>query len=279
MRADKKRFILFKEDTVPELPPELHVERAAAFWRLTLQRPEKRNALTRTLLTALLDAFSEARAAACPALLIGGAGRAFCAGMDVTELQDLAAAGPVAHLADSQLLGRLFQELQDFPAPTIAAVNGHAVAGGCGLATLCDFTLSVPEARFGYPEVKIGFIPALVAVTLSRQVGEKRCRDLLLSGRLITAEQALQWGMVSELVDPERLQARAMELAVALGENSLESLRRTKHLLQQLQGLVPAAAWSLAATANAEQRTTPDFQEGVAAYLEKRRPRWPSRLP
>ncbi|MHB8735553.1 MAG: enoyl-CoA hydratase/isomerase family protein [Terriglobales bacterium] len=258
---------------------ELLLQHQPDYWLLTLRRPEKRNALSVTLITEFLDALAAGRKAQCPALIVTGEGPAFSAGMDLEALQALAIQPAEVQLENSRLIARFFQELQEFPAPTIAAVNGHAVAGGCGLAILCDFTLSVPTAQLGFPEVKIGFIPALVAVGLIRQVGEKRARDLLLTGRLLSAEQAMQWGMVNELVDAGQLLTRAAELAATLGQNSLESLRRTKRLLQQLPGAPSAADWDLAVAANAAQRGTPDFREGIAAFLEKRQPRWPSRTP
>jgi methylglutaconyl-CoA hydratase len=153
-------------------------------------------------------------------------------------------------------------------------VNGAAYAGGCGLATLCDFTLAVPEAKFGYTEVKIGFLPAIVSVFLTRQIGEKRCRDLLLTGRIIEAAEAREFGLVSEVVPVEHLMERAHELADLLIAASPSSLARSKRLL------VSSAAASVdhdlerAILENARIRCTPDFQEGVASFLEKRKPVW-----
>ena len=153
-------------------------------------------------------------------------------------------------------------------------MNGHALAGGCGIATLCDFTLAVPEAKFGYTEVKLGFLPAIVSVFLTRQIGEKHARDLLLTGRLVDAREAKDLGLVNEIVSPESLTARTRELAEVLIEASPSSVTRAKRLL------VCAAAPSLdadlerAVLENARIRCTPDFKEGLASFLEKRKPIW-----
>ncbi len=171
-------------------------------------------------------------------------------------------------------MASLFRTLYDFPKPTIAAVNGPAIAGGTGLATLCDFTLAVPEAKFGYTEVRIGFVPAIVSSFLIANIGEKRARDLLLTGRIFSAEEALKLGLVNEIVAPEQLMARAQELASQLLENSPASLQATKKLLssytrEQLDRQVKQAIQS-----NAGIRQTADFKEGITAFLEKRKPTW-----
>jgi methylglutaconyl-CoA hydratase len=156
----------------------------------------------------------------------------------------------------------------------IAAVNGHAFAGGCGLATLCDFTLAVPEAKFGYTEVKIGFLPAIVSVFLTRQIGEKRCRDLLLTGRVIDAAEAKEFGLVSEVVPAELLLDRALGLAGDLIAASPSSLSRAKRLLVSSQAAGVDHDLERAILENARIRCTPDFKEGVASFLEKRKPVW-----
>jgi methylglutaconyl-CoA hydratase len=171
----------------------------------------------------------------------------------------------------------LLRTLYDFPKPTIAAVNGAAIAGGMGLATVCDFTLAVPEAKFGYTEVRIGFIPAIVASFLLRQVGEKRTRDLLLSGRIIKAPEAMEMGLVTRIVSEQDLTNEAESLAKSLLRNSPESMTAVKRLLSAHarvrldREIVEAIEW------NARQRSTEDFKEGVTAFLEKRTPVWPSR--
>jgi methylglutaconyl-CoA hydratase len=164
--------------------------------------------------------------------------------------------------------------LYDFPKPTIAAVNGPAIAGGTGLATLCDFTLASPEAKFGYTEVRIGFVPAIVSSFLIANVGEKRARELLLTGRVFGAEEAHKLGLVNEVVAPEQLMPRALELAAQLMENSPASLQATKKLLsgytrEQLDRQIGQAV-----QANGAIRQTADFKEGITSFLEKRKPKW-----
>jgi len=156
----------------------------------------------------------------------------------------------------------------------IAAVNGHALAGGCGIATLCDFTLAVPEAKFGYTEVKIGFLPAIVSVFLTRQIGDKRARDLLLTGRLVEAKEAKELGLVTEIVPADKLMARAGEIAEQLIAASPSSLMRAKRLLTSAAAASVDSDLERAVLENARIRCTPDFQEGLASFLEKRKPVW-----
>jgi methylglutaconyl-CoA hydratase len=138
------------------------------------------------LIEDLLAALDEVASSSALVLILTGAGKAFCSGMDLENLKALVGRSPEQGLKDSEIMAGLFRSLYDFPKPTIASVNGPAIAGGCGLATLCDFTLAVPEAKFGYTEVRIGFVPAIVSTFLLRQVGEKHARDLLLTGRIAT---------------------------------------------------------------------------------------------
>ena len=241
---------------------------------ITLNRPERRNALTPQMQDELIDAFSRAEASACGVVVLTGAGQAFCSGLDLEVLQTLAAKSPQEHHADAVRIARMFRALYDLPKPTIAMVNGAAIAGGTGLATICDFTLAVPEAKFGYTEARIGFVPALVSAFLALQVGEKRMRELLLTGRLFSAEEALAMGLVSEVVQAEALPGRARELAQTLLRNSPQSLRATKKLLSAQTRLRLDADIETALQANAESRKTADFLEGVSAFLEKRQPVW-----
>jgi len=241
---------------------------------IRLNRPEKRNAISFELIDDLLRALDEVAKSEAIVLILTGAGKAFCSGMDLENLKALLGRTPEQNLKDSETMVRLFRSLYEFPKVTIAAVNGAAIAGGTGLALLCDFTLAVPEAKFGYTEVRIGFVPAIVSTFLSRQVGEKQARDLLLTGRLFGAEEALRMGLITEVVAPEKLGPRARELAASLMENSPASLRATKQLLTDHARGELDAQIEAAVRENAAIRTTDDFREGILSFLEKRKPVW-----
>jgi len=241
---------------------------------ITLNRPDKRNAISFELIDDLLRALQEVEASDALVLILTGAGKAFSSGMDLDNLKTLIGRSPEQNLKDSETMVRLFRALYEFPKVTIAAVNGAAIAGGTGLALLCDFTLTVPEAKFGYTEVRIGFVPAIVSTFLLRQVGEKQARDLLLTGRIIGAEEAARMGLINEIVDPEKLMTRARELAGLLMENSPASLRATKKLLSDHARAELDLQIEAAVRENAAIRTTADFREGVVSFLEKRKPVW-----
>ncbi len=243
---------------------------------LTLNRTEKRNAISYELIEELLAAFAEVADSPARVLILTGAGKAFCSGMDLDNLKALIGRSPEQNLEDSRIMANLFRALYDFPKPTIAAVNGAAVAGGTGLATLCDFTLAVPAAMFGYTEVRIGFVPAIVSTFLLRQVGEKIARDLLLTGRLFDAAHALHIGLINEIVEDEGLMNRARELAAQLMENSPASLKFTKRLLSTAARAAIDAQIEAAVGENAAIRSTADFREGISSFLEKRKPNWGS---
>lgn len=241
---------------------------------LTLNRPDKRNAISYELIADLLRALEEVRNSSARVLIITGAGKAFCSGMDLDNLKSLIGRTPEQSLKDSRTMVSLFRSLYEFPKPTIAAANGAAIAGGTGLALLCDFTLAVPEAKFGYTEVRIGFVPAIVSTFLLRQVGEKIARDLLLTGRIFDAEEALRIGLLTQIVPPEELMSRARELAGQLMENSPVSLTYTKRLLTDHARAELDSQIEAAIRENAAIRTTADFREGVTSFLEKRKPKW-----
>jgi methylglutaconyl-CoA hydratase len=241
---------------------------------VTLNRPDKRNAISFELIDDLLRAFDEVAKSDAIILILTGAGKAFCSGMDLDNLKELTGRSPEQNLQDSQTMVRLFRALYEFPKVTIAAVNGAAVAGGTGLALLCDFTLAVPETKFGYTEVRIGFVPAIVSTFLLRQVGEKQARDLLLTGRLFGAEEAARLGLINEIVAPEQLMPRARELGALLMQNSPSSLRATKQLLTDHSRADLDVQIQAALRENAAIRSTADFREGVSSFLEKRKPVW-----
>src|SRR5947199_569638 len=205
-----------------------HEDRIAT---ITLNRPEKRNAVSFQLVEDLVGALAAIEKSDSRVVIITGAGKAFCAGLDLEELKSLIGKSQEQNLKDSSTMANLFRTIYDFPKPTIAAVNGAAIAGGTGIATMCDFTLAVPEAKFGYTEVRIGFVPAIVSSFLVMQVGHKLARDLLLTGRLFDAAEAHRSGLVNEIIVPEKLAERATELANQLLENSPSSVRATKRLI------------------------------------------------
>src|ERR1700720_2332655 len=178
----------------------IHLEFTGEIAMITLSRPDKRNAVTTEMIADLFTAFSEVEESPARVLILTGAGKAFCSGMDLEALKALASQSPTEQREDADRLARFFLRIWSFPKPTTAAVNGPAIAGGCGIATLCDFTLAVPEAKFGYPEVRIGFLPAVVSVFLMRQIPEKHARDLLLTGRIIDAAEAQRIGLVTQIV-------------------------------------------------------------------------------
>jgi methylglutaconyl-CoA hydratase len=259
----------------------LHTQTDAGIHTIILNRPEKRNALTPQLIEDLTQALeSFAASTTCRVLIITGAGSAFCAGLDLEHLRAMmpATAGSWGDnaLADAQRIANLFRTLYALPKPSIAAVNGAAVAGGMGIATLCDFTLAVPEAKFGYTEVRIGFIPAIVSAFLRAQVGDKACRDLLLTGRILSAEEARALGLVTRIVPEQDLVPEAKELAARLVRNSPDAIESTKKLLGRFSDRHLPDDIELAIQASVEARASADFREGVSAFLEKRAPVWPS---
>jgi methylglutaconyl-CoA hydratase len=241
---------------------------------LTLNRPDKRNAISYELIGDLQHALEAISSSQSQVLIITGAGKAFCSGMDLDNLKSLIGRTEEQSLEDSHIMARLFRSIYDFPKPAIAAVNGAAVAGGTGIATICDFTLATPEAKFGYTEVRIGFVPAIVSNFLLRQVGEKHARDLLLTGRIFDAAEALRLGLVNEIVEPGHLLPRAYELARTLMENSPSSLRGTKELLSQTVNEELDRRLEASIEENARIRQTDDFREGITSFLEKRKPKW-----
>jgi methylglutaconyl-CoA hydratase len=241
---------------------------------ITLNRPERRNAMTPEMQVELIAAMEEAAADDCRLVVLRGSGEAFCSGLDLTALQGMNDKSAAEHRVDAERIAKLFRTLYELPKPTIAAVHGAAIAGGTGLATICDFTLAVPTAKFGYTEARIGFVPALVSVFLTLQIGDKRARDLLLTGRLFDASEAYRLGLVNEVLALNSLDERVQALAKVLAANSPESLAATKRLMAAQNKAWLDAAIAEAMEANAQARETEDFREGVASFLEKRKPRW-----
>jgi len=241
---------------------------------ITLNRPERRNAMTPEMQTELIAAMGDAVASGCRVLVLAGAGQAFCSGLDLSALQAMHEKTAFEHRADAERIAKLFRTLYELPIPTIAAVQGAATAGGAGLGLVCDFTLATPAAKFGFTDVRIGFVPAMVSVFLALQIGDKRSRDLLLTGRLFDAEEARRLGLVNEVVPPEELAQRVQALADVLVANSPKSLEATKGLMAAQNRAWLDTATEAALEASAQARMTADFREGIAAFLGKRKPVW-----
>ena len=246
---------------------------------ITFNRPDRRNPLSPQMIDEVLEALTAAASDHNGCLILTGAGKAFCAGLDLEHLKSLAKKSLDEHRSESARVARLMRTLYEFPKPTIAAVNGPAVAGGAGLATICDFTFASTEAKFAYTEVKIGFLPAVVSTFLIAQIGDKRARDLLLTARLIDAKEAARLGLVNDVVEPEDLMPRVREIAALLNSNSLASLKATKKLLLSFARARLDADLTAAQEENALMRTDPDFFEGISSFLERRSAVWPSRAP
>jgi methylglutaconyl-CoA hydratase len=243
---------------------------------LTLDRPDKRNALNAALVGDLKDALAEtAEDDDVRTVVLTGAGSAFSAGADLASLEALQEASPEENLADSEHLAALFEQIYRHPKPVIAKINGHAIGGGAGLAAVCDFSLIAEEARVGFTEVKIGFVPAIVMVFVRRKLGETAARDLLLRGRLLSGTEAAEVGLVTRAMPEGRLNARAEELADEMAtETSPAAVRLTKEALAQTGGMGLSEALGYAARLNAFARSTDDCQAGISAFLEKRDPPW-----
>jgi methylglutaconyl-CoA hydratase len=242
---------------------------------ITLNRADRRNALSRDLIAGLRDAFERARddeAARC--VILTGARPCFCAGMDLAELQEsLGTPREETPIWDDALrLAQLYDLIYSLPKPTIAAVDGAAVAGGAGLMTVCDIAIATPDAKFGYPEVRRGLVAAMVMPHLLRHVGERTARFLLLTGELIGAVQAVQCGLINEIVPGGELLDRAWELARFIGEGGPEAVRRTKELLGQFSH--QSVSLEEAAKASAAPRLSQECQEGLRAFFAKKPPPW-----
>ncbi len=257
-----------------ESPILTNIENRIGF--ITLNRPEKRNAMSPELISGLDQAFADfAKNAEVKVVVLKAEGKAFCAGADLDYIQQLQHFTFEENLADSTRLKSLFSRIYEFPKVVIAQVQGHALAGGCGLVTVCDFAFSAPEALFGYTEVKIGFIPALVSVFLSEQIGLAKTTELLLSGELITSSKSAQIGLITEVVERESLEKRTFEFAHKLiSDNSTFSMQETKRLLRNLGQSARHQALDQAAEANAKARGHADCVKGIAAFLSKNKPGW-----
>jgi len=243
---------------------------------ITLNRPDKRNALSHELISELIHAIDQAEMDdKVKAVILNAEGESFCAGADLAYLQQLQQFSFEQNLNDSKLLRDLYLKIYQCKKVVIAQVQGHALAGGCGLATICDFAFAVPEAKFGYTEVKIGFVPALVSVFLIRKIGEGRAKQLLLTGDIISAESALEVGLINQIVERSKLEQAVYEFASTLIQTSSgQSIHLTKQIISQVQTLPLEAALEVAATMNANARATDDCKRGIAAFLNKQKLKW-----
>jgi methylglutaconyl-CoA hydratase len=243
---------------------------------ITLSRPEKRNALNAEVVSQLKAAFKKAEDdLSVKVLVLNAEGDVFCAGADLEYLQQLQKNSPEENRQDSEHLAGLFKMIYSLKKIVIAQINGHAIAGGCGLAAVCDICFSVPEANFAYTEVKIGFVPAIVMVFLLRKIGEGRAKEMLLSGNLINAHTAKEYGLINFIVTKEKLEDEVYQYASRLcTENSAQSMELTKNMIATVQDKNMEEAIRFAAEMNATARGTEDCKKGVRAFLNKEKIKW-----
>jgi methylglutaconyl-CoA hydratase len=248
----------------------LRTELAAGVLTLTLDRPDKRNALSGPLVDALLSALERADLDADVRIVaLRGAGKDFCAGADLQELLDSADRSPAENEASALRLGQVFLAIRRLPKPVVAVVRGRALAGGAGLATACDLVLAGAGAQLGYPEIERGFVPAMVMTMLRRLAGERAALDLVLTGRILAADEARALGLVSRVVPDVRLESESQRLLASLTAASPTALALTKRLFHELDGLGFEDGIRLGARVNAQARQTPDFREAIARFLRK----------
>jgi methylglutaconyl-CoA hydratase len=243
---------------------------------ITLNRPDKRNALNSEMVLELTDAFRNAASEEqAKVIVLKANGKVFCAGADLAYLQQLQNNTYEENLADSTRLADLFELIYTLNKVVIAQIHGHAIAGGCGLATVCDYSFTVPEASFGYTEVRIGFIPAIVSLFLIRKTGETRAKELLLSGELISAEKAKSYHLINFVVEASELETQVQTFARQLCEkNSAQSMALTKQLIADVQTLTLTAGLAYAARLNAQARESEDCKKGIAAFVNKQEVKW-----
>lgn len=243
---------------------------------ITINRPEKKNALSKAMIQELREAFSDAEGDKdARVVILQSRGDTFCSGADLAYLQEMQNYSYEENLADSEHLKNLFYQIYTLKKVVIASVQGNALAGGCGLASVCDVAFAVPHAKFGYTEVKIGFLPALVMVFLIRKIGEGKAKQLLLTGDLINAEQAVNLGIVHKIVSRDDLDTEVYNFARHLADtNSFESMKLTKQMFAHIPSLNLENGLVYAAEMNAKARGNEDCKKGVAAFLNKEKIAW-----
>ncbi len=238
--------------------------------RITLNRPEKRNALNDELIAGIKSGLREAAAEpAVRVVVISGAGKDFCSGADLSALQKISEATITENVDDARALMELFTLMRELPVPVIAAVQGRALAGGCGLASAADLVLAAESARFGYPEVKLGFVPAMVTAILKRNVSEKQAFELLTRGSEITARRAYEIGLINEVYADEALETGVQKYAGVFEKMSKSAVALSKALLYQIDGLAFKEAIETGADVNVIARLSKDCQQGIAGFLKK----------
>ncbi len=245
---------------------------------IVLNCPEKRNAISPQMITELTQVLNlwekEER---IKVLVLKGEGKAFCSGADLSYLKELRKFDFNKNFEDSLRLGELFLKIYSYPKPVIAVVQGPTLAGGCGLASVCDLIIATPQAKFGYPEVKIGFVAALVSTFLIRQIGERKARELLITGKIISAEEAARIGLINQVVSENEIQSYVNKLIEEMVDNGPLAIKTTKQLFLDFSYQDISNDIRRLAELNAKFRSTEEFLEGISAFLEKRRPNWQSR--
>jgi methylglutaconyl-CoA hydratase len=242
----------------------------SGIFSITLNRPVKRNALNTEMVESLHRALEQADLRAdVRVVVLRGAGKDFCAGADLDELLASADRSPAENEATALRLGQLFERIRSLPKPVLALVHGRALAGGAGLATACDLTIAGAGSQIGYPEIQRGFVPAMVATLLRRMVGEKAALDLILTGRVLTAEEARVAGLISRVVQDDELETEGTTVAGRLSESSVSALALTKRLFYELENKSFSDGIKLGARTNAVARSTPDFRNAIAEFLKR----------
>jgi methylglutaconyl-CoA hydratase len=237
---------------------------------ITLNRPEKRNALNDEVVAGIKSALKKATSdQGIRVVVLTGAGKDFCSGADLSALQKISGASVDENVADARALLELFLLIRQVPVPVVAAVRGRALAGGCGLASACDLVLAAGSARFGYPEVKIGFVPAIVMAILRRNVSEKRAFELITRGAEISADEARQFGLVNQVFSEETFDSDVTDYVTEFEKMSLSAVALTKSLLYQIDGLSFAEALETGTDVNVIARLTKDCQERISKFLKK----------
>jgi methylglutaconyl-CoA hydratase len=238
--------------------------------RITLNRPEKRNALDQELVSELKEAVAaSASDQQCRAVLLSGAGTDFCSGADLAGLDKTAQAGVLDNMADARNMADVFLMMRNHPRPIIAAVHGRALAGGCGVATACDTILASESAQFGYPEVNIGFVPAMVMAILRRSISEKAALELVVTGEIISAARAHEIGLIHRVYPDAQFQTEATAYATKLAAKSASAVMLSKRLLYNMDSMSFEAALAAGVDTNAIARMTEDCRRGVERFLKK----------